>query len=655
MLSIFRNNKIAKIGILLCITAMVSLFLFLPFSVWDKNIVSNAVHAQTTNTPIPELQGDSDTAWVSADIWQTPVAWVANGMLTLTGVSTWMGGVLLNYATGVTVVGMGDSLKEMPALLEAWTILRDLGNIIIIFSLLIIGIATILRISSYSYKTLLVNLIIVALLLNFSLFFTKFVIDIGNILSYQFYHKIVDKVPNCQSQEAYGGCLSDSFIDKLKITTIYNVDNGLGGLASTNNPSATILEGRLSVSQIFISGVMGSIFLVITAFVFFAAAILLLIRFAVLILLMILSPLAFVGWILPYTRKYMTEWWNMLFSQTFFAPLLFLMFYISMLLIDGIQRTVIPSDGAGFGALFHGERENVAVIINFIIIIIFMIASLVVAKKIGAVGAETVIKWGQNARRWSQGFAGRNLVARPFRKLDNMLGRTRLGSSYFGHTIRRGTTGAIVNSKFGSTENLKQADEAYEKDLDRTRDQLKNNPVALARFIQKTKGRKYVYGKLSASDRAAIDPHISSGLRTTLLGDLTPEEQEKTRKATREAQTGKVNTDLRNSIKNYAISGGTTVTPVTTSDGRSYATIDDIVEALPPKEARRLSTEARKNPDIIRRLSTRHLDDLMREGDLTSDEVRTITNEILHGSRYPNQTAHLAYITNPNRRALWNV
>ena len=264
---------------------MVSLFLFLPFSVGGKNIVSNAAHAQTTNTPIPELQGDSGTAWISADTWQTPVAWVANGMLTIAGVTTWMGGIVLNYAASVTVLDMGSMLKNMPALLKAWAILRDLGNLIIIFVLLVIGIATILRYTSYGYKQLLMKLIVVALLLNFSLFFTKFIVDIGNILSYQFYDKITEETPNCNRADSSDGCLSDSFIDKLKVTTIYNINTGFAGVATTTNTSntnSTVLLGKLSFGQILLSGVMGSIFLLITAFVFFAAGILLLIRFVVL-------------------------------------------------------------------------------------------------------------------------------------------------------------------------------------------------------------------------------------------------------------------------------------------------------------------------------------------------------------------------------------
>ena len=52
-----------------------------------------------------------------------------------------------------------------------------------------------------------------------------------------------------------------------------------------------------------IVGVMGTIVSLIAAFVFFAVAIMLVIRFVVLIFVLILSPLAFMGFILPQVKQ----------------------------------------------------------------------------------------------------------------------------------------------------------------------------------------------------------------------------------------------------------------------------------------------------------------------------------------------------------------
>ena len=67
---------------------------------------------------------------------------------------------------------------------------RDLANMFFIFILLYIAIATILEIAAYNAKALLARLIIVALLLNFSLFFTRVIIDASNIWGSAFYDRI---------------------------------------------------------------------------------------------------------------------------------------------------------------------------------------------------------------------------------------------------------------------------------------------------------------------------------------------------------------------------------------------------------------------------------------------------------------------------------
>ena len=73
---------------------------------------------------------------------------------------------------------------------KGWKSTRDLANMFFIFILLFIAIATILQLSSYGAKALLAKLIIFALLINFSLFITRVIIDSGNITAMFFYDAI---------------------------------------------------------------------------------------------------------------------------------------------------------------------------------------------------------------------------------------------------------------------------------------------------------------------------------------------------------------------------------------------------------------------------------------------------------------------------------
>ena len=71
----------------------------------------------------------------------------------------------------------------------AWGIVRDLSNIFFILALLYIAIQTILGMG-HETKKMIVHVIIMALLINFSMFFTKVVIDSSNVLALIFYNKI---------------------------------------------------------------------------------------------------------------------------------------------------------------------------------------------------------------------------------------------------------------------------------------------------------------------------------------------------------------------------------------------------------------------------------------------------------------------------------
>jgi hypothetical protein len=66
---------------------------------------------------------------------------------------------------------------------QGWGVIRDIANVMFIFILLYIAIRHILQMGSSNTKRLLTSLIIAALLINFSLFFSKVIIDAGNIFS----------------------------------------------------------------------------------------------------------------------------------------------------------------------------------------------------------------------------------------------------------------------------------------------------------------------------------------------------------------------------------------------------------------------------------------------------------------------------------------
>ncbi|MDQ5955336.1 MAG: hypothetical protein QG621_339, partial [Patescibacteria group bacterium] len=75
-------------------------------------------------------------------------------------------------------------------LTQSWAAVRDLANMIFIFLLVYLAITVILQAETQGTMKMLAGIIIAALLINFSFFFTRLVIDGGNLLALQFYNAI---------------------------------------------------------------------------------------------------------------------------------------------------------------------------------------------------------------------------------------------------------------------------------------------------------------------------------------------------------------------------------------------------------------------------------------------------------------------------------
>ncbi|MBU4536854.1 hypothetical protein KJ603_02325 [Patescibacteria group bacterium] len=148
-------------------------------------------------------------------------------------------------------------------------------------------------------------------------------------------------------------------------------------------------EGVDAHRNIFTIALFGSIFLLITAFVFLSAAIMFLIRTVTLMILMMISPIAFIGMVLPNTSGYAKQWWSELLHQSMFAPIYMMFIYITATAINTPGfKAVLANTGNGnnFASLFTGGGA-VTVVFNFILIIGLLLGALISAKSLGAKGA----------------------------------------------------------------------------------------------------------------------------------------------------------------------------------------------------------------------------------------------------------------------------
>lgn len=231
---------------------------------------------------------------------------------------------------------LSKSIADQPFVYTSWGIVRDFTNLAFIFALLYIAIATILRISDF--KGPLATLIMVALVINFSFFFSRVIIDASNIFALGFYDSITTtddsavKTVNTGSTGVTAKNISGAFVNGFNPQQLL----GPGALAFSQNTAG---ESQLAMMLILSGIVMG-----IAAWAFIKVAVLLIGRIVALWLLTIASPLAFVSLILPPARSFMGKWWKMLLNQALVAPIfLFFMYIIIEIINSGFLQQVFVS------------------------------------------------------------------------------------------------------------------------------------------------------------------------------------------------------------------------------------------------------------------------------------------------------------------------
>ncbi len=468
------------------------------------------------------------------------MATVANVFLTISGWIMGIGGLLFNIAIERLVVNMAPTVDSLGAVTIGWETFRDFANVLFIFFLIYASIATVLNIPSFNAKKIILNVVIVGLLINFSLFFTKVVIDVANIVSLQFYNavEVQDGITGETIDPTSGvreGGIAGVFANAMKIQSIYKPD----GSSVTDDPA-------LGHTEIIIIGVFGSIFLLITGFIFFAGAALLITRFVVLVFLMILSPLAFVAMILPNTKSYWNKWKKVLLEQAFFAPIYFAMIWLTAKIVTHPTFQLrFLGNSQTFAETLKNPAGGLDLILVFTIISGFMIGALVISKQVGATGAQTVIGWGNSTRSW----VGRNVAGRlakragkvydryderfrtakpsthplgkiykPLTKYTGIAAVTDAGS----RAVRRGIQ-SVEDSKFGGSMNLKEQDKRKRaEDASRTKSARASELTALAKKLDKL-NEQFSGGLFTQPEYDARKDQIHKDIKS-IIGSMTNKE-----------------------------------------------------------------------------------------------------------------------------------
>ncbi len=293
-----------------------------------------------------------------------------------------------------------DLLDQIPIVNLSWAIFRDLANLSFIFILLYASINIILGTNGYNVKAILTKVILVAVFINFSLFFTKITIDISNIVALQFYGKLVSNSKTKVDDGTSG--LTHGLMSSLGLTTFFTT----AGEKHSTEPQQVVANKSNAdrIWRLILTAIMGIVFITVTAFVLGAAAIMFVIRSAILIFLMMLSPLAFAATIIPGYSGEFEKWKTTLFKQAFFAPVYMALFYTVIITLSKWSLGK-GGDGLNIETLAANSSGTVEIVFSFTILTVLMLGCLMIAEKGGARGAGVASKWGNALAKMPLNFA----------------------------------------------------------------------------------------------------------------------------------------------------------------------------------------------------------------------------------------------------------
>jgi len=328
---------------------------------------------------------------------------------------------------------------------KAWSVVRDLSNIFFILILLYVAIQTILGLSHEAKKTI-VKVIVLALLINFSMFFTKIVIDTSNVLALVFYNRINVNVTGTQRQysplwspvkhavaekDIAGGIysafdpsrlMSPEFFERAKQKTTRLSWLGaaayIGGGAAIGGPigavvgaGGALLQAAFGTNEEVPISLMLTIIIVtgaiigFAAYAFFYAGISFINRIVELWVLIIFSPFAFMSSSVPLLshveRIGWDEWLKKLFKVSFLAPIFLFFVYLIYLFVQIPFLKDLAVDGANQDTF----QVMLLIILQSLIILGLLKKAIDYAKKSSGQLGEMLVKGGKAALGIAGGLA----------------------------------------------------------------------------------------------------------------------------------------------------------------------------------------------------------------------------------------------------------
>ena len=338
----------------------------------DPAAASTAPASGGTSVTPPGSTGSAVST--AADVtFGTAMAPYAASMSAILTILQAVSAVILGFAAGfmnaaiLLTMNIKGFVTATQGVYAVWLTIRDLSGMFVIFMLLYASFKIILGMDE-KIGTLIKNIVVAGILINFSFFLTGLAIDASNIVSVQLYHAIAPGSEAAIENTTCGinptclvGKMMSSIIPDRGLTTIIMNQLHLQSLWNKDNLFSKIVDTFKASKQLesMIFGVFALVAILATAISLCLAAVAFLFRFFILIFLLAFSPIWFASWIFPSLKETSGKFTSALWSQLIFMPVYLFLLYAALLILGNSSSSMMTSSGGGLTG-FVGELISIA-------------------------------------------------------------------------------------------------------------------------------------------------------------------------------------------------------------------------------------------------------------------------------------------------------
>lgn len=245
---------------------------------------------------------------------------------------------------------------------KVWSTFRVYGDIFLVLALLVVVFGQSIGgglIDAYTAKKVLPRLLTSAILINLSIYIVAFMVDVTNILGAGIGDLIIGPFKHVGALD-----FTMSGAQGLGVLGV-----GILGLFATGGTIIGIVGGLVFGGTAAITGGITAAFFIAIPILLaiLGVFVVLVLRKGIILLLVLISPLAFALYCLPNTEKYFKKWWEALVKTLLVYPIVILVFAVA----DILSITVLaangtsPADIQAIGSNSANRASLLAIIIAF--------------------------------------------------------------------------------------------------------------------------------------------------------------------------------------------------------------------------------------------------------------------------------------------------